>query len=749
MSGIKYTSDSTIFNLIKNTGGLNTTSSGLNVQDSESTDCENIDFNKFGSILKRNGYSQLNTTAPAYGGYDDYCKLLIHFDGTDEDADNITATTGQTVTTQGTAQLDTAQKVYGSASMLLDGDSDFLQVPDNANWNFGTGDFTIDCWVRFAGIAAIQCICGQYEDGNNVWRFFIDAANKLNLLFYDNSSYKGQYIMASAWAGLAVDTWYHVEVCRSSTTAYLFIDGVLQTLTETTAFGTNDVGDMAEDLKIGAFGADAAEDNFFNGWIDEFRISKGIARHTAAFTHQGMPYNNGTVNSWTGLHWFERSGNATKQLVGTCGQRILRMDDLDGTWDDVTSDVTITEGANYHTSFATVNEIVIGTNGTDLPWKLSSTGVASAADVPADLTTAKFVEHWSNYTFLANVTVTSLFSSRIYWSNIDSTSTWTASDNREVGYKDGQQITGIKGLGDRLVIYKSRSIWIAQFTGDSDIPFVFTKTPSHVGSESGYSIAEADNGHIFRSQDGYYYFDGLNSIKISDRVTTTLEDFSSSRAQYVVGCYQKTKNRYWAAETLDGGTEHRRVLTWDSFNNAFGLYTGDSDSDDDGTDDRFYSANCFAIAYSSGSELVYFGDYNGYVYQADTGSNDNPQGTETAIDAYYCTKWFNFNDLVDKKGIPHITIYYQIANSVVGFAYAYDFEETFNYANNVSFSTSSDAYGAGLYGTAKYAASGGKVDRIDLTGRGRVVRFRVSNANLDETMQVDGFGMQIHLETNA
>ena len=63
MAGINFTTSSvpfadTIFN-----GGLNSTSGPLGLKDSESSDLLNIDFDQFGSILKRSGYINLNSTA--------------------------------------------------------------------------------------------------------------------------------------------------------------------------------------------------------------------------------------------------------------------------------------------------------------------------------------------------------------------------------------------------------------------------------------------------------------------------------------------------------------------------------------------------------------------------------------------------------------------------------------------------------------------------------------------------------------
>lgn len=446
-------------------------------------------------------------------------------------------------------------------------------------------------------------------------------------------------------------------------------------------------------------------------------------------------FNSGAA--WNGLFWYEITSSGNNYLIGTCGSKLAKMDGLDGTWDDITGGLTITAGNNNHVSWTNHLDTALGTNGVDAPFQWTGSGDGSAMTVPTGLTTARFVEAWSKYTFLANVTVSAtVHKTRIYWSAIDSISSWDSAAFRDIGKNDGQPITGVKGLGDRLVIYKSRSIWVGQFTGDSDIPFVFFPTPSHVGCEAPWSIQEVDNGHVFLSQDGYYYFDGVNSKKISDRITATLNTMNKTRFQNVVSAYQKSTNRYWSSQSLDAVSTHARVITYDSYNNAFGLYKG-------------HNANCYAIAYVNGEERIYFGDYGGYVYRADTGTNDYPSNSATAISAHYYTKWFNFDDLVNVKGLPEVTIYYQIANSTLTFSYSYDFESADQYSQSITMNTSSSVYGTAIYGTDTYAASGGAVTRRTLTGRGRVVRLKVENSALSETMQIDGFGMLPHLETAA
>lgn len=464
----------------------------------------------------------------------------------------------------------------------------------------------------------------------------------------------------------------------------------------------------------------------------DFDIFGSFKKRHGYTTLNSSAFNSGAT--WTGLHWFEKSDGTTK-LIGVCGNKVARMDDLDGTWNDVTGAITVTAGNNNHVSSTTFLDTVLMTNNVDVPFQVTDSGNAAASTVPTNLTKAKFVSTWQNYAFYANVTVAgTAHPSRIYWSNLKTIGTWTATDFADISQNDGQEIEGIMPLGDALIIFKTRSVHKALFTGDSDVPFVFTQTTSHVGSVSGYSLQKMLNGIRFLSYDGDYFFDGENSTKLSDRIGATLDTFGANRFKDAVSAYQQDMNRYWLSFTTSGGSSHDRIVTWDSQVNAYSLYTG-------------IAANCFAIIRTSGEERIYFGDYSGFVYRADTGSNDNPLGVSTAISAYYKTKWFNFDDLIDKKGVPHVTLFYRISSSTISLGYSYDFEDATQNSLSVGLSTSSSVYGSAIFGVGTYAASGGAVIRKDLKGRGRVVRFTFTNSTLSETFQIDGLGLLPHLET--
>ena len=446
-------------------------------------------------------------------------------------------------------------------------------------------------------------------------------------------------------------------------------------------------------------------------------------------------YNSGA--QWTGLKWFELA-SGTRYLVGTCGNRITKMDDLDGTWDDITGALAITPG--NLTSFAVFRNTLLGTNRVDLPFKWTGTGNCSQMTVPTGLTTASCVEVFSSYTFLGNVAVSgTAYKSRVYWSALDSITSWDSADFNDVSRDDGQTIVAIKTLADRLVIFKERSIYLAFFTGDADFPFTFQKSGSHVGCAAQFSIQETENGLVFLSSDGIYFFDGNNSYKISDRINATLQGYNSLKFSQACSVVQNSKNRYWLSLPGASSNTNNSVITWDSFNNALSIYDG-------------IAISCMAIVYANGSdERPYFGDYSGFVYRGDTGLDDYPLNVKTAIDAYAYTHWMDFDDLVDQKGVPNVYIYYSIEAGTLTFSYSYDFDESnVQYSTTFSMNSSTSLYDLATYNsTATYASTGGRFTRRDLTGRGRVVRFRFLNNSLSETFRIDGFGAFGHLQTNV
>lgn len=514
-----------------------------------------------------------------------------------------------------------------------------------------------------------------------------------------------------------------------------------------------------------------------------------------------------------GIWWFEyvASGTNTQKAINVAGGNVYKMDGLDGTWDSITGSITAT--ANHHVDFENFLNTCWMTNGYNKPWKWTASGnctnipalqansytfvVAGYTVAPAvgdiytndgetftitevgdnrlvttgtgdpalsgnlaldtgsgdnpiaftdytinvNIETAKFVTQYNNYLFLSNVKVDSVVrKSRIYWCAIKDPQSWDASNYIEVSLDDGQEITGVKVLADRLVIYKDRAIYCLYFTGDADIPFIMPgggKTNSHVGCVSPWSIQEVDNAHIFLAFDGLYLFDGNNSQKLSYRIDKTFDDLYGALFSGAVSLVQKKKNRYWLAVPSGLLTGRDTVIVWDYYNNAFSLYKG-------------LAPSAMATFFVGGvTETPYFGDYAGFVYKADWGANDYPLNTKTAINAYYYTNWRAFGDAVSQKGVPHIYLYYLYNNATVSVSYSYDGDISDQYTLSVDTFGSLDVYGTAVYGTGIYASDGSGLWRLDLTGRGRLIRFKFANASEDGTFRIDGLGQYAHLETFA
>ena len=379
----------------------------------------------------------------------------------------------------------------------------------------------------------------------------------------------------------------------------------------------------------------------------------------------------------------------------------------------------------------------------DLTHSSGGTGdatIAYAEFTPnANIQKAKYVSQFNNFLFLANVTVDGVYyPTRVYYSELKDDTIWSAANYLEVSKDDGQEITGIRVLSDRLIVYKTRSIYTIFYTGDVDIPFILPgggKTNSPVGCIAPFSIQEVDNGHVFLALDGLYFFDSSNTYKLSYRLDATFAGLNQAGFNRVRSLTQKIKNRYWLAVSNGASNTNDMVIVWDWFNNAFSLYSG-------------INASAMRTLYiASSEERPYFIDYLGYLYRADTGTDDYPAKTKTAINAYYYTNWKSFDDLCDQKGVAHAYIYYQLNAGILSFAYSYNFDIGDQYVSTINMSGNAVLWGNFNWGEVNWSGQGGATIRRDLLGRGRVVRFKFSNNAQGETFRIDGFGALTHLET--
>ena len=172
--------------------------------------------------------------------------------------------TGKTITANGDAQLDTAVKKFGSASLLLDGDGDYASVSAQNDFGFGTADFTIEGWFYPTASIGVDRLldfrAGQIND--NAVAINID---NLTPEVYVQGAYR-----VTGSADLTVDQWNHIAYTRSGSTGTLYLNGTdIGSWTDNTDYGT------AKPLVIGAL-FDGSQ-SFFQGNVDDVRIIKGTA----------------------------------------------------------------------------------------------------------------------------------------------------------------------------------------------------------------------------------------------------------------------------------------------------------------------------------------------------------------------------------------------------------------------------------------------------------------------------------------
>lgn len=209
--------------------------------------------------------------------YFDNVVLLMHMDGSNGST-TFTDVKGKTITPYGNAQISTAQSQFGGASAVFDGAGDYLTAGNSSDFNL-SGDFTIEMFVY------VTAFSNNYASllGSSTGSF---AANATYIMVYGpgDPRYKkfalglqGTRFVNNTQLNTGV--FYHIAITRSGTSIRLFLDGAQDgTGTSSAAFRFDDSG-----MRIGSNGWDGGG-SFFNGYIDDLRITKGVARYTSAFT---------------------------------------------------------------------------------------------------------------------------------------------------------------------------------------------------------------------------------------------------------------------------------------------------------------------------------------------------------------------------------------------------------------------------------------------------------------------------------
>lgn len=212
---------------------------------------------------------------------------LLHMDGANSGTSFLDSSSFNRTVTATSVVTNTTRPRFGSASAFFDGSSDVLTLPDSANWDFGLDDVTVEMWIKPTNVSGIKHLFGRYSSPAGM---VLQQRNaKLHLLVGISGNGGAWSLDAPATVdSLTADKWSHVVMQRRSGAFRLYCDGLV-VLDSATLTGAPLEGAIGQTLRIGN---NSFSDQAFAGYIDELRITRGVARYPNPFTPPETSFSN-------------------------------------------------------------------------------------------------------------------------------------------------------------------------------------------------------------------------------------------------------------------------------------------------------------------------------------------------------------------------------------------------------------------------------------------------------------------------
>jgi YD repeat-containing protein len=265
--------------------------------------------------------------------------LLLHGDGLQAStamADD--SSYHRAVTIFGNAVVSTAQSKFGGASIALDGAGDYLSAASSTNFDFSS-DFCVESWIKPTGVTGVQVIVGRQQSGSSaVFQFRLSGSTVQGIL----RSTSGTDIVGINGGTVVAGVWQHVAFCRSGSAIAVYLNG---TAVATGTASLNPTPSIARPLTIGVLDDGSTPASYFTGYLDDLRITTGMARYkgnfippTQAFPNTGLAHPRpdalgqraGDLQSITNA-----AGHATQFNLYDLAGRVRRMTDSKGVVTDI------------------------------------------------------------------------------------------------------------------------------------------------------------------------------------------------------------------------------------------------------------------------------------------------------------------------------------------------------------------------------------------------------------------------------
>ena len=199
--------------------------------------------------------------------------LLLSGDGTNgsQTFTDLSSST-KSITAFGNAQISTSVKKFGSGSMYFDGSGDYLTVSNNGAFNFGTNDYTIECWVNIPSMDDPYYFIYADDGANHYIALKRVTTSTFQLTIYNAGT---ELISTNS---CSTGSWIHIAFSKSSGSMKMFIGGVLDSTQTFGSFGT------AYSTSVIGISNSYPGQHQLKGYIDDLRITKGTARYLSTFT---------------------------------------------------------------------------------------------------------------------------------------------------------------------------------------------------------------------------------------------------------------------------------------------------------------------------------------------------------------------------------------------------------------------------------------------------------------------------------
>ena len=237
------------------------------------------DFKITEGVEYSDGASFTPPTSPVSAGSS---HLLLNF----QDAGIYDYTGLNNIDTVGTAQIDTSVTKYGTGSIELDGNSDYLLGAENpANVLSITEAFTAECWFYQTATAGtgggIHALISHWNNATNN-KAFVMGMSSTSMVLYVSNDGNTNSISGATGGTVSNNTWNHAALTWDGTNYRVFLNGtaVITQANSSPPYASNEV------IQIGTSkaGSGGSITMFFQGYMDDIRITNGVARYTSDFT---------------------------------------------------------------------------------------------------------------------------------------------------------------------------------------------------------------------------------------------------------------------------------------------------------------------------------------------------------------------------------------------------------------------------------------------------------------------------------